>query len=109
MPALLTRTSGRCLLNDRRYALTKAEATECDVVILATRWVNVPEALKYINWHGRILIDATNAHLVPNPDISRACFRPTTAHGITTPAGATLLRCRWVSVLAVFRILGITH
>jgi 8-hydroxy-5-deazaflavin:NADPH oxidoreductase len=29
--------------------------------------VNVPEALKGIDWHGRILVDATNAHLGPKP------------------------------------------
>jgi len=50
---------------------TKQQAAECDVVILATHWVKVPEALKGIDWHGRILIDATNAHLDP-PDISLA-------------------------------------
>ena len=51
---------------------TKQEATECDVVILAAHWVNVPEALKGIDWRGRILIDATNAHRDPVPDISLA-------------------------------------
>ena len=50
---------------------TKQQAAECEVVILATHWVKVPEALRGINWHGRILIDATNAHLDP-PDISLA-------------------------------------
>jgi predicted dinucleotide-binding enzyme len=50
---------------------TKKQATESDVVILATHWVNVPEALKDIDWHGRILIDATNAHMDAKPDISR--------------------------------------
>jgi hypothetical protein len=50
---------------------TKTQAAKCDVVILATNWVNVPEALKDIDWHGRILIDATNAHIGPKPDISR--------------------------------------
>src|ERR1700730_12632491 len=49
---------------------TKRQAAESDLVILATRWVNVPEALKNIDWHGRILIDATNAHMDTNPDIS---------------------------------------
>jgi hypothetical protein len=34
--------------------------------------VNVPEALKGIDWRGRILIDATNAHMDPKPDISLA-------------------------------------
>src|SRR5215469_7129498 len=50
---------------------TREQAAECDVVILATHWVNVPEALKGIDWRGRILIDATNAHLDP-PDVSLA-------------------------------------
>jgi predicted dinucleotide-binding enzyme len=34
--------------------------------------VNVREALKGIDWRGRILIDATNAHMDPKPDISLA-------------------------------------
>jgi predicted dinucleotide-binding enzyme len=50
---------------------TKQQAAECDVVILATHWVRVPDALKGVDWRGRILIDATNAHLEP-PDISLA-------------------------------------
>jgi predicted dinucleotide-binding enzyme len=49
---------------------TKKQAAESDVVILATNWVNVPEALKNVDWQGRILIDATNAHMDPKPDIS---------------------------------------
>jgi predicted dinucleotide-binding enzyme len=51
---------------------TREQAAECDVVILATKWVNVPEALKGIDWRGRILVDATNAHMDPVPDISLA-------------------------------------
>lgn len=51
---------------------TKQQAAECDVVVLATNWVRVPEALRGIDWHGRILIDATNAHVDPKPDISLA-------------------------------------
>lgn len=51
---------------------TREEAADCDVVILATHWVKVPEALQGIDWHGRILIDATNAHMDPTPDISLA-------------------------------------
>ena len=49
---------------------TREQAVECDVVILATNWVSVPQALKGIDWRGRILIDATNAHMDPKPDIS---------------------------------------
>jgi predicted dinucleotide-binding enzyme len=51
---------------------TREQATECDVVILAVHWVKVREALKDIDWRGRILIDATNAHMDPKPDISLA-------------------------------------
>jgi 8-hydroxy-5-deazaflavin:NADPH oxidoreductase len=51
---------------------TKQEAADCDVVILATRWVNITDALSGIDWHGRILVDATNAHADPVPDISLA-------------------------------------
>ena len=51
---------------------TKQQAAECDIVILATNWARVPEALKGIDWHGRILVDATNAHMDARPDISLA-------------------------------------
>jgi predicted dinucleotide-binding enzyme len=34
--------------------------------------VKVREALKGIDWRGRILIDATNAHVDPKPDVSLA-------------------------------------
>jgi 8-hydroxy-5-deazaflavin:NADPH oxidoreductase len=53
-------------------AVTRQEAATCDVVILATRWLQVAEALKGIDWRGRILVDATNAHMDPTPDISLA-------------------------------------
>ena len=58
-------------LGPRATAGTKKQASESDVVILAANWVNVPEALKDIDWHGQILIDATNAHMDAKPDISR--------------------------------------
>ncbi len=51
---------------------TREQAAKCDVVILAMHWVNVPEALRGIDLRGRILIDATNAHVDPKPDISLA-------------------------------------
>ena len=50
---------------------TKQQAAECDIVILATKWVDVPEALKGVDWRGRILVDATNAHKGSKPDPSR--------------------------------------
>ena len=40
---------------------SKQEAAECDLVILATNWADAPEALKGIDWRGRILVDGTNA------------------------------------------------
>jgi 8-hydroxy-5-deazaflavin:NADPH oxidoreductase len=58
-------------LGPNAIAGTKQQAAECDVIILATHWVSVADALKGIDWRGRILIDATNAHLEP-PDISLA-------------------------------------
>src|SRR6267142_588480 len=51
---------------------TKQQSAECDMVILATRWVDVPEALAGIDWKGRILVDATNAHKDSEPDLSLA-------------------------------------
>jgi 8-hydroxy-5-deazaflavin:NADPH oxidoreductase len=51
---------------------TREQAAECDIVILAVNWVKVPEALKGIDWRGRILVDATNAHMDAKPDISLA-------------------------------------
>lgn len=58
-------------LGPNAIADTKQQAAECEVVILATHWAKVPEALKGIDWRSRILIDATNAHLDP-PEISLA-------------------------------------
>jgi len=59
-------------LGEGASAGTKQEAADCDVVILATRWVNATDALSGIDWHGRILVDATNAHVDAIPDISLA-------------------------------------
>ena len=35
-------------------AATKPQAAECDIVILATKWVNVPAALKGVDWRGHL-------------------------------------------------------
>ena len=59
-------------LGPNALAGTKEQATGCEVVILATNWVKVPEALNGVDWQGRILIDATNAHMDLKPDISLA-------------------------------------
>jgi predicted dinucleotide-binding enzyme len=65
-----TLTAFAAELGPNAMAGTKQQAAECDVVILATNWVNVTEALRGVDWDGRILIDATNAHMDPKPDIS---------------------------------------
>ncbi len=59
-------------LGPSAIAGTKEQAAECEVVILATNWVRVADALKGIDWRGRILVDATNAHVDPVPDVSLA-------------------------------------
>jgi 8-hydroxy-5-deazaflavin:NADPH oxidoreductase len=43
-------------------AETKDQVVQSDVVIIAVRWVQAKEALQGIDWNGRILIDAMNAH-----------------------------------------------
>jgi 8-hydroxy-5-deazaflavin:NADPH oxidoreductase len=77
---------------------TKQQAAECDVVILATNWIKVPEALKGIDWRGRILIDATNAHIDAKPDISLA--------GVTRSREALKLRGRTSSELVAEMAVG---
>ena len=67
-------------LGPNAIAGTKQQTAECDIVILATKWVNIPQALKGIDWRGRILIDATNAHKDPKAD--------TTLEGVTRSRAA---------------------
>jgi predicted dinucleotide-binding enzyme len=67
-PATLAEIVGG--LGPSAKAGTKQQAADCDIAILATNWVSVPAALKNVDWRGRILIDATNAHMDPTPDIS---------------------------------------
>ena len=51
---------------------TKQQAAGCEIAILATRWTDVADALQGVDWQGRILIDATNAHKDADPDFSAA-------------------------------------
>ena len=51
---------------------SKEQVADCDVVVLACNWVEVPEALSGIDWRGRILVDGVNAHMDAKPDISAA-------------------------------------
>lgn len=80
---------------------TKQEAADCEVVILAVNWVSVPAALRGIDWRGRILIDATNAHADAEPDLSaegvarsRAALKGRTSSEIVAEqaAGAKLIK-----------------
>jgi predicted dinucleotide-binding enzyme len=67
-PASLVEVIGK--LGNGASVGNKQEAVDCDVTILATNWVSVPQALAGIDWRGRILIDGTNAHkaLKESPD-----------------------------------------
>jgi hypothetical protein len=51
-------------------AETKDQVVQSDVVIIAVNWVQAKEALQGIDWNGRILIDAMNAHAELAGDIS---------------------------------------
>lgn len=51
---------------------TKAEAVQADLVILCVNWRAAREALTGVDWTGRILVDATNAHADVPADISLA-------------------------------------
>ena len=51
-------------------AETKDQVVQSDVVIIAVRWVQAKEALQGIDWNGRILIDAMNAHAELEGDTS---------------------------------------
>jgi predicted dinucleotide-binding enzyme len=51
-------------------AETKDEVVQSDVVIIAVHWVQAKKALEDVDWNGRILIDAMNAHAEAVGDIS---------------------------------------
>lgn len=48
-------------LGESAKAVSREDAIEADVVVLATNWLQAPKALEHLRWHGQILIDATNA------------------------------------------------
>jgi 8-hydroxy-5-deazaflavin:NADPH oxidoreductase len=56
-------------LGPRARAGTKEEAVQSDLVILCVNWRHAQEAPKGVAWSGRILVDATNAHVDYPPDI----------------------------------------
>ena len=57
-------------LGPRAKAGTKEEAVQTDLVILCVNWKRAQEAIKGVAWDGKILVDATNAHVDFPPDIS---------------------------------------
>ena len=45
---------------------TSHDAARCSIVALAVPWVSVRDALSELSWSGQIVIDATNAVLIPS-------------------------------------------
>ena len=45
---------------------TTQEAARCSIVALAVPWVSIHDALADLTWSGQIVIDATNAVLLPS-------------------------------------------
>jgi predicted dinucleotide-binding enzyme len=45
---------------------TTGDAARCSIVALAVPWANVHDALAKLSWSGEIVIDATNAVLIPS-------------------------------------------
>ena len=54
-------------------AATKEDVVrQSDIVIVAVRWPQAQDALKGVDWSGRILVDAMNAHAELEADVSLA-------------------------------------
>jgi hypothetical protein len=53
-------------LGDGIAAGTTADAARCSIVALAVPWSAVHDALAGLSWSGEIVIDATNAVLIPS-------------------------------------------
>src|SRR6478672_463213 len=45
---------------------TTQDAAGCAIVVLAVPWANVHDALALLAWSGEIVVDATNAVLIPS-------------------------------------------
>jgi predicted dinucleotide-binding enzyme len=63
-PESLARVVGE--FGDGVTAATTTEAAQCSIVALAVPWVRVEAAVSGLSWNGQILIDATNAVLLPS-------------------------------------------
>lgn len=51
-------------------AVSKKDVLEAGIVVLATHFIQAPQALEGLKWRGQILIDATNAHSTSPADLS---------------------------------------
>ena len=48
----------------------REDVLNADLVILAVNWRDAQKAVEGLDWEGKILVDATNAHIDSPPDIS---------------------------------------
>lgn len=56
-------------LGENISAATPADMVKAsDVIVLAVRWPQLPDATKGLDWTGKIVIDATNNRLGPKPE-----------------------------------------
>jgi hypothetical protein len=77
-------------LGPRASAGTVVDAASCAMVALAVPWASVPAAVAGLSWAGEIVIDATNALLLPD-------FRPAPLDGRTSSEiVAELVRGAWL-------------
>src|SRR6476620_10820938 len=53
-------------LGDGVTAGEVADAATCQLVMLAVPWTSVPSAVGGLNWEGEVVVDATNAILIPS-------------------------------------------
>lgn len=76
-------------------AETKDQVVESDVVIISVRWVQAEDALQGVDWTGRILVDAMNAHAEQEGDISLAGVTKSRAVLAQTGATSSELVAKW--------------
>ena len=76
-------------------AETKDQVVRSEVVIIAVRWVQAEEALRGVDWNGRILIDAMNAHAEYQGDISLAGVTKSRAMLARTGLTSSELVAQW--------------
>lgn len=76
-------------------AETKDRVVESDVVIISVRWGQAEEALQGIDWTGRILVDAMNAHAELEGDISLAGVTRSRAVLAETRSTSSELVAQW--------------